>query len=341
MPPGSNLAIPNMCSPQAHTQYELVSAVADPFALQYLPLRRGGNVTVPGAPDFGFGGPGIIARDFPPQDGTLGTVPQFDGSIPVVQGVGNVNGGSPLLSLPPIQSVEWWHVTIWAQEIIRNSQVDPDFSGQAAVRAARQVSMLKARIIWTEFPSQPREIIVDIGTGIDIFIGPTNQVFAVEIMVPNPASAPVLRPGAFTTSANQVDPSEDPPKFRLDSWVVASAWCVYGAVGRPEGRFTQSAFASNSTPQASVDIPIPDNARRVEIFSTQPTANPPVIWGFENPRNPVTGSPPAVVLTPLGQFDFVGSQTDLVEVPQNAKFLRVRGLDAELRTYTAVFKGQQ
>lgn len=356
MPP--NLAIPNLCSPQSHTQYELISAVADPFAINYLPLRRGGNVTVAGAPDFGYGGAGIVARDFPPQDGTLGVVQQFDGAIPVVQGVGNVNGGAPLLSIPPIKSVEWWHVTIWAQELIRDFTTDPNVNSQSAIRSARQVSMLKARIIWTEFPSQAREIIVDIGTGIDIFIGPTNQMFAVEIMVPNPASAPVVRPAPFTTAAPGPGPSVEPPRFRLDAWVVASAWCVYGAIGRPEGRYTQSAALSAGLapvpPQLFVDIPVPDNARRVQIFSTNDpdssaVPNRPAIWGFENPQPPVGGSPVPIVLTPLGlvQFGnaaFPRAQTPIVEVPQTAKFLRVQNpglVGGATTTQTAVFKGQQ
>lgn len=341
MYPGAPIAIPNMPSPQVQTEYQLISAVADPFALDYLPLRRGGAVNNGSPIDFGLGGPGIIGRDFPPQDGTLGATPGAAG-VPAVPAVGNINNGSPLLSVPPIRSIEWWHLTIWAQELIRDSTINPDFSGQSAVRAGRQVSMLKAKVTWVEFPSQPREILIDIGTGIDIFLGPTNQVFSVEIMIPNTAVAPPLRPGAFTTSATPAIPSEDPPKFRIDAWVVASAWCVYGSVGRPEGRFTQTAFASGSTSQLFVDIPIPDNARVLQVFSTQPNGNPPVIWGFENPVLPGAGTAPAIVPTPLGQFDFTGSQTGRVLVPQNSKFIRVgQGGDAALRTYTATFRGQQ
>lgn len=350
--PGNQISLPNLCSPITQTGYELVSAVADPFAIDYRPLRRGGNVTIPGLQtDFGFG-TGVVAKDFPPEDGTLGpgstaVFPSHGGGTVVTPiQVGNINNGNPLLSIPPIQSIEWWHLTIWAQEIIRDRLVDPDFSGQTAVRAARQVSMLKARVTWTEFPSQAREIIVDIGTGLDIFVGPTNQMFAVEIMVPDPTSAPAVRPGPFTTSAAPA-PSTEPPRFMLDSWVVASAWCVYGSVGRPEGRFTQSAFLGQTVgipivQQGFVDIPIPDNARRVQVFSTEEVGNVAVQWGF---RNPIPAGPTVIpiVLTPLGAFPFAdGFSTRIVEVPQNAKFMRLRSsILAAARTMTAVFKGQQ
>lgn len=339
------IPIPNQCSPQVQSEYQLVSGVADPFAIDYKPLYRGGAARVNTGIDFGFG-PGVIARDIPPQDGTFGVTPQAAGVSPVA-GVGNINSGSPLLSLPPIKSVEWWHLTIWAQEIIRAFDINPDFSGQSAVRAARQVSMLKARVTWTEFPAIPRQIIIDIGTGIDIFIGPTNQLFSVEIMVPDPTSAPPVRPEGFTSSApgNPEDPSVDPPIFRFDSYVAASAWCVYGSIGRPAGRFTQTAGTTSGAPnQPFVDIPIPDNARTVQVFSTEAMGNLPVIWGFENPVTPLSGgsSPPPVINTPLGQFDFFfGDHTGRVEVPQNAKFMRVSRLGATVTTFTAVFEDQQ
>ncbi len=354
--PGNQIAIPNLCSPQVQTEYQLVSAVADPFSLAYKPLRRGGQVNVPIQVDFGLGGLGVIAKDFPPQDGTLGATPQFpalpnsaafpQGTVVSPVPVGNINNGNPLLSIPPIRSIEWWHLTIWGQEIIRDRVENPQVTPQEIVRSAPQLTMLKAKITWVEFPSIAREIIVDIGTGIDIFIGPTNQVFAVEIMVPDVVSAPPVRPGAFTSSALPA-PSTDPPRFIADTWVVASAWCVYGAVGRPTGRFTQSAFMGQTpipiTGQPFVDIPIPDNARRVQVFSTEENQNAPIVWGFENPVLPGTGTPVPFVTTALGSFSFVdGFTTRIVQVPQNAKFMRLRSENINNpRTMTAVFEDQQ
>lgn len=339
--PGQQISLPNSPTPNPQTAYQLVSGVADPFSLRYRPLLRGGNVTVNSPVDFGLGGPGVVARDFPPQDGTLGGAPPsfFQNGMTVTPTlVNNINNGNPLLSCSPYRSTEWWHLTIWGQELIRQIGTDPDFSGQVAVRGSQQVTMLKARITWTEFPAQRRQIIADIGTGLDIFIGPTNQVFAIEIMVPDVVSAPALRPGVFTTDGGD-DPSDAPPRFRYDAFLVASAWCVYGSRGSPAGTFTQSAFiVTADDTQNRVLVDIPDNARTVQVFSSQASGNNPVIWGFE------TAPPPGsleLVTASLGQTDFNGSQTGRVFVPQTAKFLFLTAPDNAETLMTAVFRGQQ
>jgi hypothetical protein len=246
----------------------------------------------------------------------------------------NINHGGPLLKIAPIRSVEWYHVTVWANEIVQLLTAGTPTFGE--VMAAPQNSMLRARIRWHARQGYERAIDVDIGTGVDLWVPPTPQL-EVELLVPNPASAPVGTTGNkypipwFTTNGL----SDGDPAYQYISCVTATAYPVCSPVSHPPNRLTFNAFSEQIDAGIGTFpvILIPPNARYCQVTSSDITSNPNMLWLFD--QNDAASV--------IGSFNFpVGAlTTENVLVPQHAKALLIFPTANVSRTLTVSFELQQ
>lgn len=301
-----------------NTQRLCVQGIADPFALQWVPI-----------------GPGTQAQDpaFAVGSGIFSTAIEFASMGGTVDKFGrNINHGGPLLKIAPVRSVEWYHVTVWATEIVQLLTAGTPTEGE--VLAAPQNSMLRARVRWSQRQGYERAVDVDIGTGVDIWVPPTNQI-EVELLVPNPATTPVGTTGNkyptwFTTTTEDGDPA-----YQYISCVTASAYPVCSPVSHPPNRLTFNAFSESV--DAGINtipvIPVPPNARYCQISSNEETDNPEMFWLFDQ----------ANIGSVIGSFNFpAGSRTtENVLVPQHAKAMRIVFTANVARTLSVSFELQQ
>lgn len=283
-----------------------VNAPADIYAQRYEPARRGSQFEyLPDNPD---------------------SANPFSGMV------GNEYSGGSIVATNPTKDVTWWNVTVFAQELLRTVG-QPAPTREEILTDGVPVSVFKVRIRWTEYPGRHRELLIDIGAGVDVFVGPSVRV-QVDVMVPVPESAPPVRPDAF---------GPDGRRIQAFTYVVASATCVQAPVGRKAACFTQSTYLSSpaggNPAQQNVAVLIPNDARKVQALSASPLGN--TFMGFDM-------FPPArfstVASTPLitGLVPFVGSATPNSAVPQNSKsvFSAISAVDAP-RTVTYKFELQR
>jgi hypothetical protein len=248
----------------------------------------------------------------------------------------NLNQGNAFLSLSPVRSAEWFHVTIWATEII--NRVGEEVPSQGSVLGAPQTSMLRARVRWSERMGYERSVDVDIGMGVDLWVPPTPQI-EVMLLVPNPASVPqpvgasnFVYPDWFTSNG-EVD---GPPGYQFSTAVTAAAYPVCSPVEtNPPNRLTYTAFPSQGDGGAGNFplIPIPPNARRCQMSSVFSTTNPIGRWLFD----------PSNTASVISSFGFPAGSlvTENVLVPQHAKALRLLGTGPAPRLVTVNFELQQ
>jgi hypothetical protein len=248
----------------------------------------------------------------------------------------NLNQGNAFLSLSPVRSPEWFHVTIWATEII--NRVGEEVPSQGSVLGAPQTSMLRARVRWSERMGYERSVDVDIGMGVDLWVPPTPQI-EVMLLVPNPASVPqpvgqfdIVYPDWFTADGK----SNGPPGYQFSTAITAAAYPVCSPVEtNPPNRLTYTAFPFQVDDGVANSplIPIPPNARRCQMSSVFSTTNPIGEWLFD-PSNT------ASVISSFG-FPAASLVTENVLVPQHAKALRLLGTGASPRLVTVNFELQQ
>jgi hypothetical protein len=301
-----------------NTQRLCVQGIADQFALQWVPIGPGSI-----ASDTALGGSGNFSTAI--EFGSMGgTVDKFGR---------NINHGGPLLKIAPIRSVEWYHVTIWANEIVQLLTAGTPTFGE--VMAAPQNSMLRARIRWHARQGYERAIDVDIGTGVDLWVPPTPQI-EVDLLVPNPASTPVGTTGnkypTWFTLNNQLDGD---PAYQYISCVTATAYPVCSPVSHPPNRLTFTAFSQGIDAGIGTFpvILIPPNARYCQVTSDNDTTNPIMGWLFD------AGDSASLI----GSFNFpAGSRvTENVLVPQHAKALAISPSGNVIHTLTVSFELQQ
>jgi hypothetical protein len=108
------------------------------------------------------------------------------------------------------------NVNVWAKEVL--FEQGAPLTERAHVQGSGiQVSALKVRVRWPEYPSREREVLMDIGSGFTISVGPTTQA-EVELVVPDEQK--------FT---GVVPP--DLRNLRTATYVVASCWAVQAPIG--------------------------------------------------------------------------------------------------------------
>lgn len=230
----------------------------------------------------------------------LPTVRQY---VPVGRGRAmgpNGGAGGRLLAPGPTIHPTFWAVTVWAKELIRAPGVPVPSDSQLAGAIGRQVSYYKIRVQWNEYPSRRREILLDAGAAVDLAVGPTTNLF-VDLMAPDPASA---------------DPR--PPQydgFRVDVYMVASAWATSVPIGHATGRFTQSLYFPEASPPGPMRcVRIADGARTLQVLGEAAGAPATAAW---NPGDEGSALPPIGNISILTGAGEVGS--GIVEIPQNAK----------------------
>lgn len=214
--------------------------------------------------------------------------------------IGEFSTGT-LLRTRPSRGVVWWNVNVWAREVISRDD-DPLPQQQDVQGNGIQVSALKVRVKFPEYPSRERDILMDIGAGFTISVGPTTQV-EVELVVPDPDKFEGLIPDGLQN-------------LRTSTYVVASAWAVQAPIGRPSGRVTQAVLVRDPA-QVTQFVKIGDGARFVQVFSNTGGVSPPAYRVRESIADPPVG----LISFPLGDFS-----TEKVEIAQNAKFISFEAL---------------
>lgn len=232
-----------------------------------------------------------------------------DGYVPfrrssVVDGQTGMFSTGTLLRTRPGRGVVWWNVNVWAKEVI--SQNGEPLPAQQDVQGnGIQTSALKVLVKWPEYPSRDREVMMDIGSGFTISVGPTTQV-EVELMVPDAERYDGVLPDTLTD-------------LRTSTYVVASCWAVQAPIGRPSGRVTQATYIRDPD-QLTQFVPIGDGSRFVQIFTDAPGGALAVPPSFRVQDN--------VAIRPLGRISLpaLDLNTPRTEIAQNAKFIEITGI---------------
>ena len=217
----------------------------------------------------------------------------------LISGAGiNQLDGTPMLSGLVAAMPQTFRVTVYAQEVLTALG---STAADAALAAGRNISVLKARVTWHQFAQIPRSIELDIGTGFDIAVGPTDQV-TVDLLVPLMSSVPAIVPAGHVRAT-------------YNTSVQCVIMCSNGSDPNFIGRYTQSIFVQTGTASATRRVALKPEARRVQILSDS-TGNPPptfrVLYDFNPTASPIFG----VVDWPASDFD-----TASVEIPQGASHL--------------------
>lgn len=287
------------------------------------------SVGLAGAP-FGVGQlPGqVLAGPFPasslaiPQTADLTFlnqpfIPTVRQYVPV--GRGEAEGpdggaGGRLLAPSPTIHPTFWNVTVWAKELVRAPGEPVPSQAQLAGNIGCQSSYYKIRVQWNEYPSRLREIVLDAGTAFDIAVGPTTNLF-VDLMAPDPDSSDA-RPPEYDD-------------FRVDVYVVASAWGTSVPIGHATGRFTQALYIPPpDLPPGGLCLRIADGARTLQVLGDAFGEPASIRWEADD----VDGS----AIRPFGNITLStlpGERgTDIVEIPQYAKSLCFGGAGDSLFT---------
>jgi hypothetical protein len=242
---------------------------------------------------------------------------------------GFIGGQSELLAPNhlPRECRTYWHIECFAVEkqfltaealqLFADNQ-EP-LEKQAAMRGARPSSQLKILIEWFSARQQTRSLIADIGTGIDIRIGPTSSVTGV-LLLPDPSNVVVpagLAPLALESTATVVTARGTPVNTPGGGW---------------NGTYTQTRYVPAD--ETVLDV-IPAFARWVEIYVADPTlADPPTVvaagtvqasWVFDRT---ISGG-----LAPVGGISAYPSLPGRrTPVPGNAKLVALRSASPQLVT---------
>jgi hypothetical protein len=212
----------------------------------------------------------------------------------------NGGAGGRLLAPPPTIHPLFWGVTVWAREIIRAPGEPVSTDGQIA-GAGQTSSYYKIRVMWNEYPSHERAILLDAGSAVDLAVGPTTNLF-VDLMAPDPDST---------------DPRPDDfDGYRVDVYIVASAWPNTAPIGHATGRFTQALYipAPGAPPGVSRCVPVADGARTLQLLSDVAGEPSSARWSADDVDGSTRLFGNITINTAAGERG-----TDIVEIPQYAK----------------------
>lgn len=204
-----------------------------------------------------------------------------------------------LLRTRPSRGVVWWNVNVWAKEKI-TTLLEPLPTRESVQGDGIQVSALKVRVKFPEYPSRERDILMDIGAGFTISVGPTTQV-EVELVVPDEEKFEGVIPLGLEG-------------LRTSTYVVASAWAVQAPIGRPSGRVSRAVYLRDPD-QLTQLVKLGDGARFVQIFTD--------VLGGGLPAPPAFRIRDGLLERPLGRISLPGLafNSPRTEIAQNAKFI--------------------
>jgi len=188
-----------------------------------------------------------------------------------------------------------------------------------AMNGARPSSQLKVLLQWFSARQEYRYMVADIGTGLDVSVGPTNAVRGF-LLLPDGDAAP---------------PVEDwpPGTAELENEVTATIVTAQGTMNRSgtshifNGRYTQTVLLPGGEIPAPAFVQVPAFARSVTIYPGG-LGSVSADWVFD--FTATSGTP-----VPLGTFT-VPPSLDNYDVPQNAKFLALSNAGGGAASFSTV-----
>ncbi len=222
--------------------------------------------------------------------------------------VGTVLAGSTLS--PPVFDTgemglfEFYSVKIQCHEVLTDrTSADAIFVDDNEVSRGQRHSVLKARLTWYLPPSYIETVDMDIGTGVDVSVGPTNRV-TVEILAPDPASIPSVLPAGHREA-------------NYNTSVAVNVQCAPGTMSRFTARFTQQVFVETATLSATRNVVLRPDARRIQVLADQNAIRPPqfiTLYPFAPAASPTLGR---INMEPADTASLV------TEIPQGATHLQL------------------
>lgn len=217
----------------------------------------------------------------------------------------NLLSGQPLLKFVPSPYPQTYRVTVRAHEVMTPVGT---FATDSEIGAGRLVSVLKVRVTWHFVTGLPVTADFDIGTGLDLPVGPTDAV-QVDVLVPDPASIPAELPA-------------QPSDANYNTLVQAAVFCAPCADLSWQGRFTQAVFIRTGTTAATRLVEIKPEARYVQFFSDSTGQNSPRFINLYD-FNPAASADFGRAFWNAAEFS-----TDEVEIPQGATHIELTAAQA-------------
>ena len=213
---------------------------------------------------------------------------------------------------------KYWHIECYAiEKQMLREEAEETFSGTTTMTqiggmaGAKPSSQLKLLVEWVCARQERRFFIADIGTGLDLQVGPTTRPRAM-ILSPDPEQIPDTFPPGF-----------DLQNHVTATVVTARATPISAGYTPWNGRYTQSLLIPSGS-EETLYHQIPRLAREVMLYETDLTSGgglsgTPSTWGYAFDQ--VTPGGPYIPLGVGGEFPRVSGYN----IPQNgAKFISVQ-----------------
>lgn len=214
--------------------------------------------------------------------------------------VANTEPGSALYTTPSFSQPVRWNIVVFGREVLQPTTVSI-LPTQSDILSGKQWSILKVMLRWTVPGRGVENVLMDIGSGVDVITPPTTQV-SVFVLVPDPAANPTV-PGDYQQLfyASSITASAIPGLTEMNKTYFT-------------GRFTQSVFVGSFV--GFIDVELRAEARLLQVFVNGTAAAD----GQFITRNPVTPTTSTIV----GRVAMAGLvQSAIVEIPQTATHLRI------------------
>jgi hypothetical protein len=215
--------------------------------------------------------------------------------------VANTEPGSALYTSPSFGQPVRWNVVVFGREVLQRIASGLPFADESEILAGKQWSILKILVRWTVPGRGVENVLMDIGSGVDIITPPTTMT-SVFVMVPD-LNDDVTVPGDYD-------------QLIYNTSVTASMIPMLVEANRSyyTARFTQSVFVGSFV--GFIDVELRPEMRQLQIF-VNGTAAADAQWITRNPQSPTTS-------TILGRVALAGLvQSTLVEAPQTATHIRI------------------
>jgi hypothetical protein len=245
---------------------------------------------------------------------------------------------TPLISLcPQMPGVSqcWTTIQIHAFDrlINPNNPVEPPHPsyiipkrdmGGGAISGQPPASMCKAQVRWVGARNFMGQILIDIGTGVELTIPPATTIEA-DLLVPWAGDAPAY-PHLGELPESWQDGSGNVTPLRGYTYAIGRArHHPYATRGSTGATFTQSVYC-DPVVQPIHDLVIPPGARTLQFYRNGEGNAPGYEWLFD----------PALA-NDIGDIN-VGAVTEgHHDVPQNAKMVRINNGQVAAQIVTAVF----